>query len=117
VLVREAFVRQFPNAKSLGSYAGSTATPYNSGGVEREQGISKAGNRRLRTLMVELAWIWHRYQPGSAQVGWFRERASTAGRRARKVMTVAMARKLLIALWRFATQGVISEGAVLKPAL
>ena len=117
VLVREAFVRSFPNAKALGSYAGLTATPYNSGGVEREQGISKAGNRRLRTVMVELAWLWHRYQPGSAQVSWFRDRANAAGRRNRKVMIVAMARKLLIALWRFATQGVVPEGAVLKPAV
>src|ERR1700733_3315858 len=116
VLVREAFVREFPNGKALGSYAGLTATPYSSGGAEREQGISKAGNRRLRTVMVELAWLWHRYQPGSVQVSWFRERANAAGRRARKVMIVAMARKLLIALWRFATQGVIPEGAVLKPA-
>jgi transposase len=116
VLVREAFVRQFPNGKALGSYAGLTGTPYSSGGVEREQGISKAGNRRLRTVMVELAWLWHRYQPGSVQVSWFRERANSAGRRARKVMIVAMARKLLIALWRFATQGVVPEGAVLKPA-
>src|SRR3984885_7307603 len=116
VLVREAFVRDFPNGKALGSYAGLTATPYSSGGAEREQGISKAGNRRLRTVMVELAWLWHRYQPGSVQVSWFRERANAAGRRARKVMIVAMARKLLIALWRFATQGVIPEGAVLKPA-
>jgi transposase len=116
VLVREAFVRQFPNGKALGSYAGLTGTPYSSGGVEREQGISKAGNRRLRTVMVELAWLWHRYQPGSVQVSWFRQRANSAGRRARKVMIVAMARKLLIALWRFATQGVVPEGAVLKPA-
>src|ERR1700691_3825893 len=116
VLVREAFVREFPNGKALGSYAGLTATPYSSRGAEREQGISKAGNRRLRTVMVELAWLWHRYQPGSVQVSWFRERANDAGRRARKVMIVAMARKVLIALWRFATQGAIPNGAVLKPA-
>jgi transposase len=75
VLVREAFVREFANGKALGSYAGLTATPYSSGGTEREQGISKAGNRRLRTVMVELAWLWQRYQPGSAEVSWFRERA------------------------------------------
>jgi transposase len=67
--------------------------------------------------MVELAWLWHRYQPGSIQVSWFRQRAGEAGRRARKVMVVAMARKLLIALWRFATQGIVPEGAVLKPGL
>jgi transposase len=116
VLVREGFVREFANGKALGSYAGLTATPYSSGGIEREQGIGKAGNARLRTVMVELAWLWQRYQPGSAQVSWFRERISGTGRRMRKVMVVALARKLLIALWRFATQGVVPEGAVMKPA-
>ncbi len=116
VLVREAFVREFASGKALGSYAGLTATPYSSGGAEREQGISKAGNRRLRTVMVELAWLWQRYQPGSAQVGWFRERVGGAGSRLRKVMVVALARRLLIALWRFATQGVVPEGVVMKPA-
>src|SRR6476659_27292 len=68
VLVREAFVRRFANGKALGAYAGLTATPYSSGGLEREQGIGKAGNARLRTVMVELAWLWQRYQPGAAQV-------------------------------------------------
>jgi transposase len=116
VLVREAFVREFANSKALGSYAGLCATPYSSGGTEREQGISKAGNRRLRTVMVELAWLWQRYQPGSAPVSWFRERVGGTGARMRKVMVVALARKLLIALWRFATQGVVPEGAVMKPA-
>lgn len=116
VLVREAFVREFANGKTLGSYAGLTPTPFSSGAAEREQGIGKAGNRRLRTVMIELAWLWQRYQPGSALVGWFRERVSGTGRRIRKVMVVAMARRLLIALWRFATQGVVPEGAVMKPA-
>ncbi|WCP15950.1 IS110 family transposase ISMno25 (plasmid) [Sphingobium sp. AntQ-1] len=115
LLVREAFVRRFANGKALGSYAGLTATPYNSGGVEREQGIGKAGNRRLRTVMVELAWLWQRYQPGTAQVTWFRERTGSTGRRVRKVMVVALARKLLVALWRFAVDGVIPEGAIMKP--
>ena len=114
VLVREAFVREFANSKALGSYAGLCATPYSSG-TEREQGISKAGNRRLRTVMVELAWLWQRYQPGSAQVSWFRERVGGTGARMRKVMVIALARKLLIALWRFATQGVVPEGVVMKP--
>jgi transposase len=86
VLVREAFVRRFPNGKALGAYAGLTATP-SSGSVAREQGIGKAGNRRLRSAMVELAWLWQRYQPGSAQVGWFRERAAKAGGRTRKMGT------------------------------
>jgi transposase len=116
VLVREGFVREFANGKALGSYAGLTATPFSSGGIEREQGIGKAGNARLRTVMVELAWLWQRYQPASAQVSWFRGRISGTGRRMRKVMVVALARKLLIALWRFATQGVVPEGAVMKPA-
>jgi transposase len=116
VLVREAFVREFANGKALGSYAGLCATPYSSGGTDREQGISKAGNRRLRTVMIELAWLWQRYQPGSAEVNWFRGRVNGTGARMRKVMVVALARKLLIALWRFATQGVIPGGAVMKPA-
>jgi transposase len=116
VLVREAFVREFANGKALGSYAGLTPTPFSSGGTEREQGIGKAGNRRVRTVMVELAWLWQRYQPGSAQVIWFRERVGGTGRRMRKVMVVAMARRLLIALWRFVTHGVVPEGAVMKPA-
>lgn len=114
VLVREAFVRHFPNGKALGAYAGLAATPYSSGSIAREQGIGKAGNRRLRSAMVELAWLWQRYQPGSAHVGWFRERAGRSGGRMRKVMVVALARKLLIALWRFVTEGVVPDGAVLK---
>lgn len=116
VLVREAFVRDFANGKALGSYAGLSATPYSSGSVNREQGIGKAGNHRLRTVMVELAWLWQRYQPDSANVRWYRERAGTTGGRMRKVMVVALARKLLISLWRFVTQGLVPDGAVMKPA-
>src|SRR5205085_11060389 len=89
VLVREAFVREFANGKALGSYAGLTPTPFSSGATEREQGIDKAGNRRLRTVMIELAWLWQRYQPGSAQVSWFGDRVGGKGRRMRKVMEVA----------------------------
>jgi hypothetical protein len=100
-----------------GSYAGLTSTPYSSGGINREQGIGKAGNRRLRTVMVELAWLWQRYQPGAAQVAWFRDRVGSTGRRIRKVMVVALARKLLIALWRFVIDGVMPEGAVMKPSI
>ena len=98
------------------SDAGLASSPYSSGGIDREQGIGKAGNRRVRTVMVELAWLWTRYQPGAAQVCWFRERVGATGRRARKIMVVALARKLLIALWRFVIDGVLPEGAVLKPA-
>ena len=116
VLVREAFVRRFANGKALGSYAGLASSPFNSGGIEREQGIGKGGNRRVRTVMVELAWLWTRYQPDAVQVCWLRERVGTTGRRVRKIMVVALARKLLIALWRFVTDGTVPEGAVLKPA-
>ena len=107
VLVREAFVRRFANGKALGSC---------SGGINREQGIGKAGNRRVRTVMVELAWLWTRYQPAAAQVCWFRERVGSTGPRVRKIMVVALARKLLIALWRFVIDGVVPEGAVFKTA-
>jgi len=115
LLVREAFVRPFANGKALGAYAGLSPTPYSSGGTEREQGIGRSGNARLRSTLVELAWIWQRYQPGSAIVGWFRDRLGGGARRQRKVMVVALARKLLIALWRLATQGVVPDGAALKP--
>jgi transposase len=116
VLVREAFIRSFSSGKALGCYAGLTGTPFNSGGSEREQGISKAGNRRLRAAMGEVAWLWLRYQPESALATWFKERLSGAKGRLKKVLLVALARKLLIALWRYATNGVVPQGAVLKPA-
>jgi transposase len=106
-LVREGFVRTFRSAKARGSYAGLVGTPFASGGIDREQGITKAGNRRLRTAVVELAWLWLRYQPGSGLAAWFRHRLGEAGGRMRKVLVVALARKLLVALWRFATQGLI----------
>lgn len=116
VLVYEAFIRSFSGGKALGCYAGLTGTPFNSGSSEREQGISKSGNRRLRGAMGELAWLWLRYQPDSALAKWFRDRLAGAKGRMKKVLLVALARKLLIALWRYATNGVIPEGAVLKPA-
>jgi transposase len=116
VLVREGFVRSFRSAKALGSYAGLVGTPFASGGFSHEQGITKAGNKRLRTAVVELAWLWLRYQPGSALSQWFAGRLGQAGGRMRKVLIVALARKLLVALWRFATQGIVPEGSALKPA-
>ncbi|MCE3249086.1 MAG: family transposase [Geminicoccaceae bacterium] len=115
-LVREGFVRSFRSAKALGAYAGLVGTPFASGGLDREQGITKAGNRRLRTAVAELAWLWLRYQPGSGLAAWFRQRLGEAGGRMRKVLVVALARKLLIALWRFATQGLVPEGATAKAA-
>ena len=84
--------------------------------VDREQGVSKAGNPRLRTTMIQLAWLWLRHQPGSALSLWFQERVRRNGGRLKKPMIVALARKLLIALWKYATAGVIIEGAVMRPA-
>jgi transposase len=115
VLAREAFVRPIGSGRALGAYAGLTGTPYSSGGQEREQGISKAGNRRLRAAMVELAWLWCRYQSDSALSRWYLERTRGVRGRMRKVMIVALARKLLVALWRYATRGVVPEGAAVAP--
>jgi transposase len=116
LLVREAFVRQFRNRRALGGYVGLGGTPFSSGGSEREQGIGKDGNRRVRAAMVELAWMWLRWQPDSALSVWFRARVGAMGGRIRKIMIVALARKLLVALWRYVKDGVIPEGAKLKAA-
>ena len=89
-------------------------TPYNSGDSERDQGISKAGNRRVRTLMVELAWGWLRWQPQSKLARWFAERTGPSGKRHRRVMIVAVARRLLIDLWHFVEHGVVPEGAIVQ---
>ena len=87
-----------------------------SGGAEREQGIGKDGNRRVRAAMVELAWMWLRWQPDSALSVWFRTRVGAMGGRIRKIMIVALARKLLVALWRYVNDGVVPNGARLKAA-
>lgn len=114
-LVSELFGwRTFENGKQVGSCAGLAPTPYSSGAVEREQGISKAGNRRVRTLCVEIAWVWLRYQPESALAKWFNQRFAKGGDRSRRLGIVALARKLLVALWNYLKHGVVPEGAILK---
>jgi transposase len=107
--------RTFANRRELAGAAGLTGTPWRTGNTVREQGISKAGNRRLRAMLVEIAWCWLRYQPLSALARWWRARFANAGGRARKVGIVALARKLLVALWRYLEDGVVPDGARLKP--
>jgi transposase len=115
ILVMELFSwRAIKNGKELGALVGLTPVPYDSGKSKREQGISKAGNRHVRCLMVELAWMWLRWQPTSALSQWYERRFGPGNKRARKVGIVALARKLLIALWRFVDQGELPEGAAEK---
>ncbi|HEY2928132.1 IS110 family transposase [Piscinibacter sp.] len=117
VLAKELFEwRHFANRRELAASVGLTPTPYNSGGSQIEQGIGKAGNKRVRTLLVELSWMWLRLQPDSDLTHWFDRRFAAGSKRMRRVGIVALARRLLIALWRFFTDGVIPAGAQLKPA-
>jgi len=116
VLWSEGLFRTFANRRQVAAYAGLAPTPWKSGSVDREQGVSKAGNPRLRTTMIQLAWLWLRHQPGSALSLWFHDRVKRNGGRLKKPMIVALARKLLVALWKYATAGVIIEGAVMRPA-
>jgi transposase len=107
--------RQFRNRREVGGLSGLTPTPYQSGEESREQGISKAGNRPVRAMAIEIAWCWLRYQPDSELTLWFYERFANGGKRMRKVGIVALARKLLVALWRYLETGEIPAGAQLKP--
>jgi transposase len=115
VLVRELFGwRKFRNRREVASITGLTPTPYDSGNTKWEQAISKAGNRHVRAIAIEMAWSWVRHQPKSKLTRWFMKRFYSAGKRARKVGIVAVARRLMIGLWRFLECGVIPEGAQLK---
>ena len=115
ILVAELFAwRGIKNGKELGALVGLTPVPYNSGRSERDQGISKAGNKHVRGLIVELAWLWLRWQPGSALSQWYEQRFGAGNKRARKVGIVALARKLLIALWRCLERGEWPDGALAK---
>ncbi|MDP3612800.1 MAG: transposase, partial [Rubrivivax sp.] len=116
VLVKELFGwRRFANRRELAGCLGLAPTPYDSGGSQVEQGISKAGNKRARALLVELAWGWLRLQPDSELTQWFNRRFATGGKRMRRVGIVALARRLAIALWRYLQTGEIPAGATLKP--
>ncbi len=117
VLVMEFFSwREFKNRGQLVGCAGLDPTPYDSGASRREQGISKAGNKRVRWLMVELAWSWLRYQPDSGLSQWFQRRFAGGGKRQRRIGIVALARRLLVALWSYVQTGALPEGAELKAA-
>ena len=106
--------RTFANRRELAGSVGLTGTPFSSGESAREQGISKAGNKRMRTMLIEIAWCWLKYQPQSALSRWWRERFANAGGRTRRIAIVALARKLLVALWRYLEHGIVPEGAQLK---
>ena len=106
--------RQFGNRRQIAAAVGLTPTPYNSGGSVREQGISRSGNRRIRKLLIEIAWAWLRFQPNSKLSQWYEQRFAKAGKRMRRIGIVAMARRLVIDLWRWVESGVVPEGAQLK---
>ncbi|BCH19570.1 putative transposase y4rJ (plasmid) [Mesorhizobium sp. L-2-11] len=116
VLWAEGLFRHFDNRRQVASYAGLAPTPWQSGSVDREQGVSKAGNPRLRVTLVQMAWLWLRHQPRSALARWFTERVHRNQGRFKKSTIVALARKLLVALWKYATSGVVIEGAMMKDA-
>jgi transposase len=115
-LVNEALYKDFRNRREVASYFGLAPSPWQSGRTDREQGISKAGNSRARQKAIELAWLWLRHQPDSTLTQWFRQRTTNASRRIKRIAIVALARKLIVALWRYLTTGLVPEFAVLKAA-
>ena len=110
----EGLFRHFDNRRQVAAYAGPAPTPWQSGSVNHEQGVSKAGNPRLRATIVEMAWLWLRHQPDTALARWYHDRVRRNGGRLKKVAIVALARKLLVALWKYVTAGVVIEGAAMK---
>jgi transposase len=115
VYVMEFFSwRGFHNRREVGCLAGLTPTPYQSGESNREQGISKAGNRRIRAMAIEIAWCWLRFQPDSQLSHWYQERFAKGGSRARRIGIVALARRLLVDLWQYLEKGALPDGACLK---
>jgi transposase len=118
VFVMEFFGwRAFRNRKEVGALSGLTPTPYASGNTAYERGIAKAGNPHIRAMAIEIAWGWLRFQPESALTQWYQQRFGHGSSRLRRIGIVALARKLLIALWRFVETGVLPDGAALKGAV
>jgi transposase len=113
-LTCELFYKDFDNRRQVAAYCGLPPSPWRSGGIDREQGISKAGNPRARLKAIELAWLWLRHQPESELSRWFNTRTANAGKRARRIAIVALARKLMVALWRYLTTGLVPAGATMK---
>jgi len=114
-LASEVFYKDFRNRREVASYFGLTPSPWQSGGIDRDQGISKAGNPRARCAAIELSWLWLRHQPESALTRWYRSRThNNASKRNKRIAIVALARKLMVALWRYLTTGLLPEGALLK---
>jgi transposase len=116
VLWLEGLSRQFDNRRQVAAYAGLAPSHWQSGKVDHDQGVSKAGNPRLRTALIQLAWLWVRHQPESALTIWFKTRVAQNDGRLKKTTIVALARKLLVALWKYVNTGVVIEGAVVQPA-
>ena len=114
VLYNEVFYRQFANRRDVAAYVGLTPSLFASGDLRHDQGISKAGNPRARATMVELAWLWVRHQSGSDLTGWFLSRVSGIKGRIKRIAIVALARKVLVALWRYLETGLVPTGAMLK---
>jgi len=116
VLWLEGLSRKFDNRRQLAAYAGLAASHWQSGNINNDQGVSKAGNPRLRTTLVQLAWLWVRHQPDSALSRWFIARVTERGPKSKKPAIIALARKLLVALWKYVTAGVVIEGAIVQAA-
>ncbi|MDX8450849.1 MULTISPECIES: IS110 family transposase [Mesorhizobium] len=114
ILWAEGLFRHFDNRRQVAAYAGLAPTPWQSGSIDREQGVSKAGNPRLRTTLIQLSWLWLQHQPDSALAKWYKARVEHNGGRMKKPTIVALARKLLVALWKYVTSGVVIEGAIMK---
>ncbi|WP_363351651.1 transposase [Methylocystis echinoides] len=112
VLVREAFWRKFANRREIAAWSGFAPTPWASGTINRDQGITKAGPAAFRAYVIQLTWRWLQWQPQSQLARWFGERTNGASGRVRRIMIVALARKLLVSLWRYATTGLLPTGAV-----